>query len=309
MLVTIDTEYLRPQLAAAYLRIEGREAAFIETNTARALPKLLEALEEHRLSPADVRYVIVTHAHLDHASGASAVLAACPNATLLCHPRAKRNLVDPTRLVASATEVYGAQTFAELYGTIEPIAEARVRELADGEEVSFGQAKLRFLHTAGHAKHHFVVRDEAHDTVFTGDAFGLAYPLLQRHGRFAFPSTSPIDFDAAQARASIDRIVALKPRSVCLTHFGEYEDLQVIAAQLKRWIDASEAAITQCVRAGHGGAAAEAFLRAALGLHLEQMTAELGLTIGPAERELLELDLKLNAQGLAVVVAKQLTHP
>lgn len=304
MLVTIDTEYLRPQAAAVYLRVEGGEAAFIETNTAHALPKLLDALETHGLSPSDVRYVIVTHAHLDHASGAAAVLSACPQATLVCHPRAKRNLVDPTKLVASAVKVYGAEAFAALYGTIAPVPEARVREVADGEAISLGRATLRFLHTAGHAKHHLVVHDESHDTVFTGDAFGLVYPRLQRAGRFAFPSTSPIDFEAAEALESIDRIIALSTRSVCLTHFGEYEDQERIAGQLRRWIDACQAAIDECVRAGR--LEAQSFLKEALFRQLELMAGEAGLVLGAEERGLLEMDLTVNAQGLAFVVAKQL---
>lgn len=305
MLVTIDTGYVRPLAAAVYLRVEGREAAFVETNTAHALPRLLGALEAHGLSPADVRYVIVTHAHLDHAAGASAVLAACPNATLVCHPRAKRNLVDPTRLVASAVRVYGAQAFDRLYGRLEPIAAERVHELADGEALWLGQARLRCFHTAGHAKHHVVVHDEGHDTVFTGDAFGLVYPALQRAGRFAFPSTSPIDFDAAEALASVDRVLALAPRSVCLTHFGQYEDLDAIAAQVRRWIHLSQDAVEAAVRAGR--TEAEAWLKGTLLAHLEELAGEAGLTLGAEDRELLELDMTLNAQGLAFVVAKRLT--
>jgi glyoxylase-like metal-dependent hydrolase (beta-lactamase superfamily II) len=304
MLVTIDTEYVRPQAAAVYLRVDAGEAAFIETNTVHALPRLLEALEEHRLSPDDVRYVIVTHAHLDHASGASAVLAACPNAMLVCHPRAKRNLVDPSRLVASAVRVYGAEAFAALYGTIAPVAEARVREVADGEALALGKASLRFLHTAGHAKHHFVVHDEAHDTVFTGDAFGLVFPALQRAGRFAFPSTSPIDFDAQEAHASIGRILALQTRSVCLTHFGEYEDKERIADQLRRWIDSSQAAVEECVLAGR--VEAETFLRERLAQQFEHRASEVGLVLGPEEKAILEMDLTLNAQGLAFVVGRRL---
>lgn len=308
MLVTIDTGYVRPETAAVYLRVDGREAAFIEANTAHALPTLLATLEAHGLEPGDVRYVIVTHAHLDHAAGASALLSACPNATLLCHPRAKKNLVDPTRLISSAVRVYGEATFASLYGRLEPIAEQRVRELADGEEVWLGRARMRALHTAGHAKHHLVVHDERHDTVFTGDAFGLVYPALQRDGRFAFPSTSPIDFDAAEALASLERILALAPRSVCLTHFGQYEDLEPIAAQLRRWIHASQAAIEAAVLAGDASAA-EASVKTALVAHLEREASLVGLHLGAEERAMLDLDLTLNAQGLAFVVGKRLAPP
>src|SRR5436305_1331356 len=114
---TIDCDVL-PQFTAAYLRLAGDECAFIEAHTSHALPRLLAALAAHGRKPEEVRYLVVTHAHLDHAAGASAVLAACPNATLLAHPRAAKNLIDPSKLIAGASHVYGEARFAKLYGTI-----------------------------------------------------------------------------------------------------------------------------------------------------------------------------------------------
>jgi glyoxylase-like metal-dependent hydrolase (beta-lactamase superfamily II) len=302
--VTIDTEYVMPRVAAAYLRVEQGEAAFIETNTTHAVPKLLAALADAGLAPGDVKYVIVTHAHLDHAGGASALMAACPNATLLCHPRAARNLVDPTKLVASAKRVYGEDNFQKLYGDIKPIPVARVRELADDATVTLGGATLRFFHTAGHAKHHFVVHDEATSAVFTGDAFGLVYPRLQRGGRFAFPSTSPIDFDAAEARKSIDRVLSVKPARVLPTHFGAFDDAAVIGAQMHRYIDLAQAGIDDCVARGQMDC--EAHLKALFVAELERHAKEAGLVFDEQDRALLALDLDLNAQGLAYVVSRRL---
>ena len=116
--MTIDCDYVLPQVACAYLRIQGDEAAFIETNTTHAVPKLLSTLAAEGMKPEQVRYVIITHVHLDHAGGTSALLAACPNATVLAHPRAARHLVDPEKLVASARAVYGEAKFDALYGKI-----------------------------------------------------------------------------------------------------------------------------------------------------------------------------------------------
>ena len=88
---TIDCNYLdRPRFAAAYLLVDGDEAAFVDNNTNHAVPDLLDALSRTGLSPGQVRYLIVTHVHLDHAGGTSALAAACPNATVLAHPRAAR---------------------------------------------------------------------------------------------------------------------------------------------------------------------------------------------------------------------------
>ena len=301
-LLTIDCDYVQPALACAYLRVSGDECAFIETNTTHAVPRLLAALAAQGRTPADVRYVIVTHVHLDHAGGASALMDACPNATLLAHPRAARHLIDPTKLVAGATAVYGAAHFAELYGTIRGVEASRVRALDDGAEVPFGGGVLRFLHTRGHANHHFVVHDPAVDAVFTGDAFGLVYPRLQRAGLLAFPSTSPTDFDGPAAHASIDRIVALGTGRACLTHFGEQTRLPEIAAQLHAWLTLSEALLEES--RGRPEAEREAFIEGRLAAAFDETVARSGLALSADDRTLVAFDRKLNAQGLAFAAGK-----
>lgn len=302
-LVTIDCDYLGPGVAAAYLRVEGDEAAFVETNTTHAVPRLLAALDREEIAREAVRWVIVTHVHLDHAGGASALLAALPNATVLAHPRAARHLVDPSKLVKSAEAVYGAARFAELYGTILPIDAARVRSLDDRETAPLGGATLTFVHTRGHANHHFVVLDPAREAVFTGDTFGLVYPRLQRGRRLAFPSTSPTDFDAEAAHASIEVVRTSGARRAALTHFGEVEDLDVVAGQLHRWIDLSASLVEAAVPLAP--AEAEPMIRGALEKEMNRAAEEAGISLDAGDRELLELDLALNAQGLAYVASKK----
>lgn len=304
-IVTIDCDYMAPRIAAAYLRVAGDEAAFVETNTSLAVPKLLAALEERRIAPEAVRYVIVTHVHLDHAGGAGALMRACPNATLIAHPRAARHLIDPSKLVASATKVYGDERFAALYGTIEPVPAARVRAMEDGAEIDLGGDTLRLFHTRGHANHHFVVHDPAMSAVFTGDAFGIVYPDLQRPGPFAFPSTSPTDFDAAEARRSIDRIVSLDTARVMPTHFGEVTAISAVAAQLRAWIDVSEAALEDAVAGDLSGAAMERALHQTLWSAFERAAGEAGFTLTEADRATLSLDVDLNAQGIAWAATKR----
>jgi glyoxylase-like metal-dependent hydrolase (beta-lactamase superfamily II) len=291
---TIDAD-VTPRFTACYLRVAGDECAFIEAHTAHALPRLLKALAREGKQPGDVRWVVVTHAHLDHAAGASALLAACPNATLIAHPRAAKNLVDPSRLIAGATAVYGAERFAELYGTIEPIPAHRVRALDDGARFDLGNVQLTTWHTAGHAFHHFIVDDPTTDTVFTGDTFGLVYPALQGGGRFALPSTSPTGFHAEEARKSIAKVLSLGRRYVAPTHYGAWEDSPTIAAQLGRFLDRADALV-------EAGAATE---ESAIELERRFTTAiwaaiaEEAPGFGEAERALLALDVELNAQGLA----------
>ena len=117
---TIDCDFA-PRFTCAYLRVANDECAFIEAHTSLAVPKLLAALTAAGKHVQDVKYVVVTHAHLDHAGGAGTLLSHLPNATLLAHPRAARHLIDPAKLIASATSVYGAERFAKLYGSISPI--------------------------------------------------------------------------------------------------------------------------------------------------------------------------------------------
>lgn len=304
-LVTVDCQYVLPKLAASYLRVEDGEAAFIEVNTSHALPHLLAALGAEGLAPSAVRYVIVTHAHLDHAGGASAVMAACPNATLLAHPRAARHLIDPTKLVASARAVYGEQLFEKLYGHIDGIAAARVQTMEDGATVKLGGATLSMLHTRGHANHHFVVHDEAQATVYTGDTFGLVYPALQRAGRFAYPSTSPTDFDGPAALASLARIRSLKPGGVALTHFGRFEDVDAIGEQLTRWLEFSTKLCDEGKASGDEQGTLEQRFRRALQQQLEVEASRAGLTLTADDQQLLHFDLELNAQGLAFAAVRQ----
>jgi glyoxylase-like metal-dependent hydrolase (beta-lactamase superfamily II) len=291
---TIDAD-VTPRFTACYLRLAGDECAFIEAHTAHALPRLLAALAEHGRRPEEVRWVVVTHAHLDHAAGASALLEACPNATLLAHPSAARNLIEPSKLVRGATAVYGEARFRELYGRVTPIAKERVRALADGEGFELGGATLRAWHTSGHAFHHFVVDDPATDTVFTGDTFGLVYPALQTYGRFAIPSTSPTGFDAAEAQKSLAKVLALGRRFVCPTHYDGYEDAAAIAEQVGRFIDRAERWVEEGARSGEPASVLEERFAAAW----RGAIAEEAPRFGADEAKLLALDVELNAQGLA----------
>jgi glyoxylase-like metal-dependent hydrolase (beta-lactamase superfamily II) len=291
---TIDAD-VTPCFTACYLRVAGDECAFIEAHTAHAVPRLLAALAREGKKPEDVRWVVVTHAHLDHAAGASALLAACPRATLLAHPRAAKNLIEPARLIEGATAVYGEARFRELYGTVSPIPKERVRVLDDGESFELGDAELTAWHTSGHAYHHFVVDDPATETVFTGDTFGLVYPALQRYGRFAIPSTSPTGFNALEALKSLDKVRALGERYVCPTHFDAYEDATAIAAQVGRFIDRAAAWVDEAARGDETVAAIEARFVTAWWSAI----AEEAPQFGKDENDLLTLDVTLNAQGLA----------
>jgi len=303
---TIDCHYLdRPRFAAAYLLVDGDEAAFIDNNTAYAVPRLLAALEKTGLSVEQVRYLIVTHVHLDHAGGTSALAKACPDATIIAHPRAARHIIDPSKLVASATAVYGEEQFRRLYGEIEPVSAELVREMADEETLSLGRRTLTFLHTRGHANHHFCIADDR-GAIFTGDAFGLHYPDLQGPGPLALPSTSPTDFDAELARQAIRRIVALSPEVVYPTHFGPVTGIDEGARQLVRHLDFADRVQEDAYRSDLPDEALADYVKPRLEDYITGLLDHHGPFAASADAwDLLAMDIDLNAQGIAFAVSKQ----
>ncbi|MFK7958079.1 MAG: MBL fold metallo-hydrolase [Lysobacterales bacterium] len=305
-ILTIDCEYNEtPLMAAAYLMVEGDQAAFIDNNTTLAVPTLLKALSEEGLTPEQVTYLIITHVHLDHAGGTSALLKACPNATVLAHPRAARHVIDPSRLVASAQSVYGVDAFEKLYGVIEPVPEARVREMEDGEVLTFGNRTLTFIYTRGHANHHFCIHDSASNSVFTGDAFGVHYPALQSAGPFGFPSTSPTDFDGPLAIEAIARLRDLKPDCVYPTHFGPIGDVAQRSAQLITHLEFAEALLHEAIASDAADADLESFIRNRSDVYFQQVLDQAGVEDNKPYWDLMAMDLDLNAQGLAFVANKR----
>jgi glyoxylase-like metal-dependent hydrolase (beta-lactamase superfamily II) len=304
---TIDTHYLgRAEFAAAYLIVEQGRAAFIDNNTNAAVPTLLAALDQAGLSPDDVEYLILTHVHLDHAGGTSKLARRCPNATVVAHPRAAPHVIDPSKLVASASAVYGADEFERLYGRIEPVEASRVRTMDDEETLRFGARELRFLHTRGHANHHFCIADSASESIFTGDAFGLIYPALQREGTFAFPSTSPTDFEPELARDAVRRLVDERPRCVYPTHFGAVTDLETAAGQLIRHLDFAERLRDDAEAGDLPDEALEAWCKARINDYFAGLFDGRG-TLGsdPEIAALIGLDIDLNAQGIAFAANKR----
>lgn len=304
---TIDCNYLdRPRFAAAYLIVDGDEAAFVDNNTCHAVPALLDKLRENGLSPEQVRYLIVTHVHLDHAGGTSALAAACPNAKILAHPRAARHIVDPSKLVASASRVYGEERFRALYGDIEPVSADLVREMEDEESLTLGKRTLTFLHTRGHANHHFCIADDASGAVFTGDAFGLHYPDLQGPGTFAFPSTSPTDFDAELARQAIRRIVALSPDVVYPTHFGSVTNVAESADQLIRHLDFAERLFDDAFASDLPDEALEGYVKPRLKDYFAGLFDRHGALAASTDAwDIVAMDIDLNAQGIAFAANKR----
>jgi glyoxylase-like metal-dependent hydrolase (beta-lactamase superfamily II) len=236
---TIDTGFVRPQFDAAYLVVENGRGAFIDCGTNFAVPGMLDALGHAGITPGDVDWLILTHVHLDHAGGAGELISQLPNAKLVVHPRGARHMIDPSVLWAGASAVYGESVMEQTYGRLRPIPSERVIEAPDGHVVDLAGRPLSCIDTPGHAKHHLTVHDERVNVCFTGDVFGLSYRDFDTaQGPFILPTTSPVQFDPEALHASIDRLVALRPQAMYLTHYGRVDAVERLAADLHAQIDA-----------------------------------------------------------------------
>jgi glyoxylase-like metal-dependent hydrolase (beta-lactamase superfamily II) len=295
----IDAGYLRPGLAAFYLMVENGRAAFIDTGTVHSLPRAVAALRERGLAPADVAYVIPTHVHLDHAGGAGAMMREFPNARLVIHPRGARHMIDPARLIAGVTEVYGAKAVAENFGEVPPIPAERVIEAPDNFTLDFNGRELRFLDTPGHARHHFCVWDERSGSIFSGDTFGISYREFDTaRGAFIFPTLTPVQLEPEALHRSIDRLVALKPRQFLLTHFGRVTEIDRLAADLHEVLNAC---VAMALAVRDSGAARHRHLIDGQREILLPKIKSHGCKFDPDQIEaLIGGDFELNAQGLGV---------
>jgi len=295
----IDADLVRPRMASIHLLQSGDRLALVDTGTSHSVPSVLDAIVARGRTPADVEWVVLTHIHLDHAGGAGALMQALPNARLLVHPRGARHMVDPSRLIASATSVYGEETMQATYGDIVPIAAERVVESHDGMQIDFGDRRWTVFDTPGHARHHHAIHDSASNGIFTGDTFGLAYPDLAAGGRpFVIPTTTPVQFEPEAMRESVERLTALQPECLYLTHFGRVDGVPALCEDLLRRLDAHVRIGREAMRFE---AAAERYqsvaddLRGYLLRELEVHGSRLPQKDALA---LLEMDIDLNAQGI-----------
>jgi glyoxylase-like metal-dependent hydrolase (beta-lactamase superfamily II) len=229
------------RMTAGYL-IEGTEPILVETGSQSSVPALLEALDHHGVNANDLAAVAVTHIHLDHAGGVGDVARAFPKATIHVHPKGARHLVDPSRLIDSAGQVYGP-LLDSLYGRLEPTPSERIHVLDDGEPIPVSPNRsLITIDSPGHAKHHLALHDTESGILFAGDAVGVRLP----DAGILRPATPPPDFDLDQAINSLQRFLERRPSGVALAHYGLVPDplATLTEAQdiLRRWADVADAA-------------------------------------------------------------------
>jgi glyoxylase-like metal-dependent hydrolase (beta-lactamase superfamily II) len=299
----VDTEYVRPGLAAAHIIQQGDRAAFVDVGTTHSVPCLLAALDRLGISRSAVDYVLLTHVHLDHAGGAGRLVQELPNAKAVLHPRGAPHLIDPAKLIAGSRAVYGDATYERLYGDIVPLPADRVIQTNDADTLDLAGRPLELIHTPGHALHHQCVVDLQYSAVFTGDTFGLSYRELDtEQGAFIVPTTTPTQFDPEQLIASIDRIASYRPDAAYLMHYSRVTGIPRLASRLKSQVQE----LAQIARRSAGAPDPKAAVMKEMWALWLQLARQHGIALPEARiRELLADDLELNAQGLVVWLERQ----
>lgn len=299
----IDAEYIKERHTCFYLIEHAGLLAVVETGASGSVGILQRVLEQRGLKAEQVRYVIPTHVHLDHAGGAGAMMKACSHARLVVHPKGERHLIDPTKLIAGAKTVYGEKAFAELYGEVLPVDQARVISAEDGLQIDLGGRLLEIRHTPGHADHHFCVWDQLSRSWFSGDVFGLSYPEQRfPEGDFIIPTTTPVQADPDKLVQSVRLLERYRPERFLLTHFSEIHYSVELANLLCEQIEAYRQIAIDNRDAENRATVIEEKLSA---YTLEKIDRYQHVQSLAFYHDLLALDINLNAQGLDVWLSRQ----
>ena len=294
---SIDTGFKRPGLVASHLIIENGHAAFVDVGVTAKAAVLLDALESKKIPLENVDFIMVTHVHLDHAGAAGVLMQKFPNARLVVHPGGARHMIDPTKLIAGATAVYGEEEMNRTFGEILPVSSDRVIEAPDLFKLSFRGRELLFLDTPGHARHHYCMVDQVSESIFSGDTFGLSYREFDTSaGVYIFPTTTPIQFDPDALHDSINRISEYQLKRVFLTHFGCIEYLDNLADSLHQHIDRFVEIANRFKE--EGGQRCQKIMDALTAWLIESLRLH-GCELPEEEIiALMKMDIELNTQGL-----------
>lgn len=209
----------------------------VESGPASSVPNLLSGLKELNVRLEDVRYIAVTHVHLDHGGGAGTLLKYLPNAKVIVHPRGMPHLIDPERLWLSSQNILGY--VSNIFGKPEPVPKDRIIPVTEGTFNLGFDAKLTVTETVGHASHNLSFQESFNGGVFPGDAAGTYLPEFD-----VVVPTTPTPFYLDSALASLDKLISLKPTLLYFSHFGKATNaeqrLRDYKLQLQLWADIAE---------------------------------------------------------------------
>src|ERR671917_1019805 len=228
----IDLDFMNTgQVIASFLLLgeDGASAALVETGPTNCLDRLTAGLKDRGVSYGDVRQVYLTHIHLDHAGASGHLSGVLPNATFYVHEIGYQHLADPSKLVKSATRIYG-ERMEELWGEARPVPEDRIKVLKDGEKTETAGGVLVAHDTPGHAYHHLAYLEPDSGALFTGDVAGIRLPGQS----YIRPPTPPPEIDVEAWVRSIENIRKINPATLHPTHFGTYEDVERHLSELEQ---------------------------------------------------------------------------
>jgi glyoxylase-like metal-dependent hydrolase (beta-lactamase superfamily II) len=228
----VDLEFHgRRQIIATGL-VQGRDGvAIIDPGPTTCLPTLELGLQSDGIRWPDVRQILLTHIHLDHAGAAGTIVREHPHVKVLVHERGVKHMADPSRLIESATRIYGDQ-MEHFWGEFAPVPAGNLVTLTGGERIEAGGRTFDVAYTPGHASHHVSFFDASSGVAFVGDTAGVCI-----NGGYVLPPTPPPDIDVEGWASSVDRILAWSPGTLMLTHFGPVTAVRPHLATLLQNLD------------------------------------------------------------------------
>ncbi len=226
----LDTMALGQAGTVAVYVIKGPKVTMVDCGYASSYETVLQGLSEMGIRPSDVKYVIPTHVHLDHAGAAGYLLREMPNAEVIAHEKAVPHLVDPSRLIESATGIFG-DFIMKAYGLPLRIDESRITPVGQEMHLDLGDGLSATLVDApGHAPHQISVLLEKQKLLFTADAVGIVYPGLKT----LIPTTPPPSFEPAKLSSTVDRLLQMDSNSLLVPHFGVRRDTKNVFETTKK---------------------------------------------------------------------------
>lgn len=214
----VDLNFLgRPEIIATAILHGPAGVALVDPGPTTSLDHLTTALTRKGIRFEDIRQILLTHIHLDHAGATGSILAKFPHIDVFVHQRGAPHLADPSKLVASAGRLY-QQDMDRLWGEVTPVDAARLRPIQGGERLNVVGRYLETAYTPGHASHHVAYYDGASRLAFVGDTAGIC----RGFGTYVMPPTPPPDIDLEVWRESMAGIAAWRPSTLFVTHFGPH---------------------------------------------------------------------------------------
>jgi glyoxylase-like metal-dependent hydrolase (beta-lactamase superfamily II) len=314
----------RPKSIAAALLESENHAVLIDPGPESTLATLREQLRRHGVAVSDLNAILLTHIHLDHAGATGTLVRENPNLKVYVHSNGARHMADPSKLIASATRLWGDQ-LAILFGETIPVPQENLKILEGGETLSFGSRKLDVAYTPGHASHHVTYFDSGEGVAFIGDTGGIRIDNLP----YILPATPPPDIDLTLWDESFKTILSRRPSKLFLTHFSWSNDPAAHIAEfhdrLHRWLVTAEkslAAATKFVAKTSPPAALKAqptapdpdpketeakIETAAMAVFINECRSEMDAKLGTAEAEhhAFTAGLDLSFRGLARALRKR----